>query len=290
MTPVAQLILNNPSWVSYAVILTAFGLWVIKGTNEPFLLFILSYYWILSLLSVIPGVEYKELKTFVAATLIATLEHFFVVSFIFFGIALLAINWVLPAWLLYHAYTRRLILRLNPQLLEFIQFPKRRFRATVLAILVWIAMAASVFASLIIPGALYRVYTSYYSYPQQSTSSSIPHFFESLSAGQWVLNSINEEILRAALFTSSLTNPVLNTLLWVLAHRHEPERMVPRLEARGIDTSQPNIQAYLRVTTYTYALAMFINGLALLWLIRTTGSIWPAALSHFLYNLLVGVT
>jgi membrane protease YdiL (CAAX protease family) len=283
MTPVLQLILNNPSWVSYAVILTAFALWLIKGTNEPFLLFILSYYWFLTLLSVIPGVVHKELITFAIAAIAALLQHFLIpVSFAPLYLALFGITLLLPVLVIYLGWEGRL----SPQLHEYVQLPKRRLRALLLAFLVLCAMVIVVVASLAIPAAKYQIDTAF---PQPPPYSAV----ESVSSGNLIFNGIagiGEEVARAALYSSGLPNPVFNTLLWVLTHRHEPERIAPRLEARGVDTSQPNIQAFLRVTTYTIALAMFIGGLALLWLIRTTGSIWPAAASHFLYNLLVGVT
>jgi membrane protease YdiL (CAAX protease family) len=285
MTPVAQLILNNPSWVSYAVILTAFALWLIKGTNESFLLFILSYYWFLTLLSVIPGVVHKELITVVIAALTATLEHFLILSPLFLlmlVLALLATVFILPVLVIHLAREGRL----DPQLHEYVQLPKRRLRALLLAFLVLCVMVISFVTSLAIPAVKYQIETAF---PQPPPYSAV----ESVLSGNFIvtgISGISEEVARAALYTSSLTNPMLSTLLWVLAHPHTPERIARNMEVDGVDISLPNIQAYLQVTTYTYALAMFIAGLALLWLIRTTGSIWPAAVSHFLYNLLIGVT
>jgi membrane protease YdiL (CAAX protease family) len=147
-------------------------------------------------------------------------------------------------------------------------------------------MVISFFASLAIPAVNYQIETAF---PQPPPYA----LLEGVLSGNLIvagISGISEEVARAALYTSGLPNPFFSTLLWVLGHSHSAERIAPRLEARGIDTSQPNIQDFLRATTYTYALAMFTAGLALLWLIRTTGSIWPAAVSHFFFNLLVGVT
>ncbi|WP_297557450.1 type II CAAX prenyl endopeptidase Rce1 family protein [Meiothermus sp.] len=169
---------------------------------------------------------------------------------------------------------------LHPGLIDLMRLPANKSRSLYLSIVVLAAGIAVYLVAVGVPATKYGVPTS-----SPAKLFELPLTSVSPTQYQSFLSGFNEEIFRAGYLVNGLSHPLLNALLWAVAHPHSLQRIERRW---GVDLSDsPYKNAFLKTVLISYFFAMLLQGLLLLWLMRKTQSVWPSILCHLAHNALV---
>ncbi len=242
--------------------------------NEDELAIILVYYSVAGFLVLFRASVHWSLWALIAAIAFGTSGDPRMIAFL-----IIPLSWLFPIIV----YLLMKTGWLHTDLANLMRLPTEKTRAILLTALVWGSSSALYLLAVSAPAFSYGVLSaSQIEFKGLATSNA------TVPTSSEVLSSFNEEVIRAGLMLNGLPNPLLNSLLWVLAHPHSAHRVEKRSEsAWGVNLDgMANKDAFVKTILAAYFLAMCVHGFLLLWLIKRTHSVWPAVVCHLAHNLL----
>lgn len=262
--------------ITAGVVLWGLSILLFNQNNEDELAIILVYYWVAGFLALFKARVHWSVWALVTAITFGASGDPKMIAFL-----IIPLSWLLPLIV----YLLIKIGLLHTDLANLMRLPAEKTRAILLTALVWGSSSALYLLAVSAPAFSYGVLSaSQIEFKGLATSNA------TVPTSSEVLSSFNEEVIRAGLMLNGLPNPLLNSLLWVLAHPLilSANRVEERTEsAWGVNLDgMANKDAFVKTILAAYFLAMCVHGFLLLWLIKRTHSVWPAVVCHLVHNLL----